>query len=245
MPLTFAHPAIVLPFPRNSKWFHFTALVLGSMAPDFEYFLRGEPHALIGHTFLGFFYFNLPLVVIVYFLYSRYVMDVLVQNLPLFLQDSYINQNKEKNLIGLFVFCYSALLGMLTHVVWDSFTHLNGYMVTKISLLSSQVTLFGYSFPAFKLLQHGGTLCGGMIIFLYLCYRGKLFHSSKPTSIAPKKKLFYWFLILFLTSLLVAGWSILFYVPITVYGTTVVRIIDSFFLSLLIVSIIFKKYINN
>lgn len=47
MPLTFAHPAAVLPFSRNSKYVNFLALVLGSMAPDFEYFLHGKPHGEI------------------------------------------------------------------------------------------------------------------------------------------------------------------------------------------------------
>lgn len=54
MPLTFAHPAAILPFSRQSKYIHFSALVLGSMAPDFEYFLRGRPVGEIGHSFTGF-----------------------------------------------------------------------------------------------------------------------------------------------------------------------------------------------
>ena len=41
MPFTFSHPAAVLPLrllPRH--WFSLTGLVIGSMVPDFEYFLR-------------------------------------------------------------------------------------------------------------------------------------------------------------------------------------------------------------
>ena len=33
MPLTFAHPAAILPFSRKSKYINFSAMVLGSMAP--------------------------------------------------------------------------------------------------------------------------------------------------------------------------------------------------------------------
>ena len=50
MPLTFAHPAAILPFSRKSKYINFSAMVFGSMAPDFEYFLRGQPMGGIGHT---------------------------------------------------------------------------------------------------------------------------------------------------------------------------------------------------
>lgn len=41
MSFTFSHPAIVSPlnyFPN--KWFSLTGLVIGSLTPDFEYFLR-------------------------------------------------------------------------------------------------------------------------------------------------------------------------------------------------------------
>lgn len=73
MPLTFAHPAAVLPFSRKSKYIHFPALVLGSMAPDFEYFLRGQPIGAIGHTFSGFLTYNLPLVIFFYLVYHFFV----------------------------------------------------------------------------------------------------------------------------------------------------------------------------
>ncbi|KFN01337.1 hypothetical protein DJ93_1011 [Bacillus clarus] len=63
MPFTFAHPAAVIPFcKKQSPYISVTALVLGSMAPDFEYFLHFRPYGSIGYTRLGFFYFNLPLV---------------------------------------------------------------------------------------------------------------------------------------------------------------------------------------
>ena len=69
MPLTFAHPAAILPLSRKSRYIHFSALVLGSMAPDFEYFLRGQPMGEIGHTLTGFIWFNLPLVALIYVIY--------------------------------------------------------------------------------------------------------------------------------------------------------------------------------
>lgn len=92
MPLTFAHPAAILPFSRKSKFIHFPALVLGSMAPDFEYFLRGQPAGEIGHTFAGFVWFNLPLVILTYFIYQLFVHETLFNHLPICLQDSNANR---------------------------------------------------------------------------------------------------------------------------------------------------------
>ncbi|AIK36171.1 hypothetical protein BG07_3819 [Bacillus pseudomycoides] len=51
MPFTFAHPAAVIPFCKKQRYVSVTALVLGSMVPDFEYFLHFRPYGVIGHTF--------------------------------------------------------------------------------------------------------------------------------------------------------------------------------------------------
>ena len=44
---------------------------------------------------------------------------------------------------------------MLTHVVWDSFTHINGYMVLKFpDLFTHSYNIYGFSIPMYKFLQH-------------------------------------------------------------------------------------------
>ncbi len=132
MPLTFAHPTAVLPFSRNSKYINFLALVLGSMSPDFEYFLRGKPSGEIGHTLFGFVVFNLPIVVIVYLIYKTYIYKTLFIHLLSIFQDTYSTKKSSTRSLRVLVFLYSALFGMLTHVVWDSFTHLDGFMVRNL-----------------------------------------------------------------------------------------------------------------
>ncbi|MDF2679050.1 MAG: hypothetical protein K0R47_240 [Brevibacillus sp.] len=70
MPFTFAHPAIVLPL-RESRSFHFPALIIGSMAPDFEYFFRMQAYSAYSHTILGVFYMDVPLVIGLWLLFAR------------------------------------------------------------------------------------------------------------------------------------------------------------------------------
>ena len=53
MPFTFSHPAIVLPFSK--KWFSLTALVTGSIIPDFEYFFKMKGHSDYGHNWMVYF----------------------------------------------------------------------------------------------------------------------------------------------------------------------------------------------
>jgi hypothetical protein len=90
MPFTFSHPAIVLPFaflPR--KWFSLTGLVIGSLIPDFEYFLRMRIKSNYSHTIDGLFWFDLPLGIILGYIFHYLVRDSLLNNLPIFLKSRF------------------------------------------------------------------------------------------------------------------------------------------------------------
>ncbi|MGE7023538.1 DUF4184 family protein [Solibacillus cecembensis] len=240
MPLTFAHPAAVLPFSRKSKYIHFPALVLGSMAPDFEYFLRGQPIGDIGHTFSGFLTYNLPLVAFFYLIFHFFIYQTLFNQMPAFLQDSTKSRLHANYAMRVIIFVYSALLGMLTHITWDSFTHQNGYMVQKFpTTLAHTFTIFHFDIPLYKFLQHGSTLVGLMLIIGYMYFRTYA-QKQKKTDIQMKQKLIFWFSLILLTLAIVVSWYIIDYISILSYGIVVVRIIDSFFISLFITSLFYQ-----
>ncbi|WP_399631877.1 DUF4184 family protein [Sporosarcina sp. SG10008] len=241
MPLTFAHPAAILPFSRKSKYINFSAMVFGSMAPDFECFLRGQPMGDIGHTFTGLVLFNLPLVTIVYVIYHIFVHQILFNHLPTILQDTYVKRVDSTIILKVVVFCYSALFGMLTHVVWDSFTHINGYMVLKFpALFTHSYNIYGFAIPLYKFLQHGSTLFGITMILVYMYYRALTQRKHKHITVYPKKKIIFWFSLFILTVLFVSLWCLIDPVSITSYGILVVRIIDSSLLSLFLISLLIK-----
>lgn len=241
MPLTFAHPAAILPFSRKSKYIHFSALVLGSMAPDFEYFLSGQPMGNIGHTFAGFIWFNLPLVILTYFIYHTFVHEILFNHLPICLQDPYTKRIDSNGIVKVLVFCYSALFGMVTHVVWDSFTHINGYMVLKFpAFFTYSTNIYGFSIPLYKFLQHGSTLLGLTIILVYIYVRALSQRNHNHTRVSPKRKLIFWSSLSLLAGLLVFLWYLTDNVSIMSYGIWVIRMIDSFLLSLLVSSLVIK-----
>lgn len=241
MPLTFAHPAVILPFSRKSRYINFSAMVLGSMAPDFEYFLRGQPMGEIGHTFTGFVFYNLPLVSLIYFIYHSFVHQILFNHLPLFLQDTYTNRLDSSNTLKVLVFSYSALFGMFTHVAWDSFTHINGYMVLKFpAIFTNTYNIYGFNIPLYKFLQHGSTLFGIISIIGYLYFRA-LSQRQRNFTVYTKHKLIFWSSLILLTMLFVLIWYLIDYVSIFSYGIIVVRIIDSSLISLLLISL-FLKY---
>ncbi len=238
MPLTFAHPAAILPFSRKSNYIYFFAMVLGSMAPDFEYFLRGQPLGEVGHTFTGFVFLNLPLVIIIYFLYHTFVHQTFENHLPVFLQDTFTNPLHGHKGWKVVVFCYSALFGMLTHVVWDSFTHINGFMVRNFPMFTQSYSLYGFDIPFYKFLQHGSTLLGITCIIVYMIYRALRYKKQNNSTIYAKEKLIFGSVLFLLTVVNVWLWYLLSYVSISNYGVMVVRIIDSFFVSLFTISLL-------
>jgi Domain of unknown function (DUF4184) len=60
VPFTFAHPAIIIPFKKWIKPLSLTGLVAGSIAPDFEFFLKMKASENIGHHWFGIFTFDVP-----------------------------------------------------------------------------------------------------------------------------------------------------------------------------------------
>ncbi|KAB8135697.1 DUF4184 family protein [Gracilibacillus oryzae] len=242
MSLTFAHPAAVLPFSRESKYVNFLAMVLGSMSPDFEYFLRGMPYGTIGHTFTGFLVLNLPVVVIVYFIYKIWIHQSLYDHLPTILREKPPEKARSSSLLNVIIFLYSALFGMLTHVAWDSFTHLDGLMVRNLSFLTYTVDLFDRTIPVFKLLQHGGTIAGILAILAYIYFRAAT--NTAEGGAKPRQKWIYWCLIAMLSTLFFSLWYLIDSLTFASFGIIVVRIIDSALISLLVVSIYFRRFVK-
>src|SRR5882672_9320620 len=87
MPFTFSHPALILPLTRGShKWVSVTGLVVGSMTPDFEYFIRMGMQGDIGHTLPGLFWLDVPLGLAASFLFHDVIRNRLYGNLPKFVR---------------------------------------------------------------------------------------------------------------------------------------------------------------
>ena len=169
MPFTFSHPAIILPLtylPR--KWFSLTGLVIGSLTPDFEYFLRMRIKSNYSHTIDGLFWFDLPLGLLLAFIFHNIVRDSLFNNLPPFLKSRFStfkqfdwNRHFKQNWI---VVTISIIIGAASHIFWDSFTHDHGYFVQTIPALQNSVDFLGRQIPILKILQHSSTLLGGLVI---------------------------------------------------------------------------------
>ena len=77
MPFTFSHPAILLPFVKRKK-ISITGLVIGSMAPDLEFFFRMRTQSEISHTFHGLLLIDVPLAIIITLLFHGLLKKTLL-----------------------------------------------------------------------------------------------------------------------------------------------------------------------
>jgi tryptophan-rich sensory protein len=171
MPFTFSHPAIVLPLrylPKRSV--SMTGLIIGSMAPDFEYFIRLKVESIYSHTWPGLFLFDLPLSLLLVIVYQILVKDALIEHLP---QDLYRRVSRFRGsykpislLFYFIIVVLSILFGASSHILWDGFTHPNGYFVKLIPAFSNSVKLAGHQLFVYKIIQHTSTILGAIVIVL-------------------------------------------------------------------------------
>ena len=186
MPFTAAHPAIVLPFIRL-KYVSATGLIIGSVSPDFEYFLKMSVDSEHSHTIPGIFYFDIPVTIALAFIFHLVVKRNLILNLPAGIQKRFHNlltsDFKEYFRKHFIVVIACAAFGAGSHVLWDSFTHNGAYFAKELSFIRNTfVPFLGTRYPMFFVLQHVSTVIGLSIIVLYIIYmKSAEIHPHKPS----------------------------------------------------------------
>ncbi|HEY9046289.1 MAG TPA: DUF4184 family protein [Ohtaekwangia sp.] len=199
MPFTPAHPAIVLPFLRTRK-LSATALVIGSMAPDFEYFFKLSVDSEHSHTLWGLLYFDLPVVFFLSLLFHLVVKQNLIRNLPYFFQQRFqdtLNFDLAAYIRSNYIwFILSALLGSASHLFWDAFTHASGFFARELPFYEGTVVPFdGVRYPLFYALQHISTVIGLTLVAACILLR-----KEQPVSIYSRPSVVYWLSLMLITA---------------------------------------------
>ena len=236
MPFTFSHVAVVLPFIKNNK-LSATALIAGSMSPDFEYFFRMKMQSEISHTFLGIFLIDFPLGFIVMFAFHQIIKKPLIENAPIFFQKR-LHVVKESNWIlyfknNIFIVFISFFLGAISHVLWDSMTHWNGFMVQYFSFFNATL----YSLPVYKLGQYGSSIIG-LIVILFFVYK-----LPEEYVKSTKINLNYWFCTLFFAVVLIAM-RFYFGSELNKIGNAIVSVISPIVIAVVLSGLLFRDKKN-
>ncbi len=220
-----------------------TALIIGSMAPDFEYFIRMRVKSIYSHSLIGLLWFDLPLTILLAFIFHNVVRNTFVRNLPNFLTSRLIAFNEfdwnsyfKRNFI---IVVISALIGAFSHIAWDSFTHEDGFAVEKITFLSSSVSVAGKDFPVFKLLQHGSTVIGALVIVWAILSLPK--QEPKVAAVQPGR---YWVIVVAIC-LVVLRANLKMGLDPSMFGHLVVVIISGTLIGLILTSAYFNLPSSN
>src|SRR4051812_22079461 len=169
MPFTFSHPAIILPLAKLSRhWLSLSGLVAGSVAPDFEYFFRMRMYSGISHKPEGLILFDLPTGIALTFIFHNLIRDSLFDNSPGIIKnrvDVFKDFNWNRYFAShWFAVVVSVLIGSVSHLFWDSFTHNYTFFVDRYEFLRKEVIIFGVHTFRYRVIQHVSTFVGGTII---------------------------------------------------------------------------------
>jgi hypothetical protein len=175
LPFTAAHPLAVVPL----VWWRRldpTCLVIGTMAPDFEYFARMKQASAISHTWLGLLVWNIPVTLLLAFAFHYLVKHPLILVAPRFLGRRLAGPARHPwpaawTLPVALTCVLSAAIGATTHLLWDGVTHSDGMIASRVHALRTVVDVpyFG-PLVLHRVLQHASTAIGCLALAV-ICTR--------------------------------------------------------------------------
>jgi hypothetical protein len=190
MPFTVAHVAAALPLRKlKLVW---SAIVVGTLAPDFPYVIGSVKYRALGHDFPGVVLFTLPASFFVLWFFHCAIKKPVAGLLPISMQQRLKDQREEFRFGGalrILAIAGCIILGIATHVLWDSFTHAYTWPWRHLVWLRSwfKFPILGWM-PAYGLLQYASTLLGlvALAAWILLWYRNTAPDIS--TASAPQVK---------------------------------------------------------
>ena len=175
MPFTISHAAVVLPFSRLlARWRLLSAVVIGSMVPDFGLFLPWRVPRFETHSATALLAFCVPVGVVTYWVFQYLVKTPLIELLPEGAYARWRRYSSPANLASLgqwFLASAGVLAGAVTHLVWDAFTHENARGIRMIPWLEEPVVDIGtHRLSGVRLLQDGSSLIGLVVVLGLVVY---------------------------------------------------------------------------
>ncbi|MEO8263458.1 MAG: DUF4184 family protein [Pseudolysinimonas sp.] len=163
MPFTPSHIAAALPLLRTPL--PVAPLVIGTMAPDVPYFLPLRIPRDLTHSLLGVPTVDLALTVVLVLLWYAVLRPPVVDLLPAVVRERMAPRGAagwrpagQRWLPAICLAVLAALVGILTHLAWDAFTHENSPLVRAVPLLHTELGPLQVS----SWLQHASTI-GGLV----------------------------------------------------------------------------------
>lgn len=168
MPFTLAHPAAVLPL-RAVRYLRTAPLMVGAIVPDLPDYLPNRVARLFPSTHLlaHSLTLDLPLglaLLAALVLLRRPLTALLWPRARTVCLRSLMPFDRVADWV---VAVPAIVLGVWTHLLWDSFTHNDGWMVHRVPALSEPVTLGPYSGTVCHALQYLSSVIGLSVLVLW------------------------------------------------------------------------------
>jgi hypothetical protein len=171
MPFTLAHPAAVLPL-RYLK-LRTVPLFIGAIAPDVPYYLPligiGRPMSRFDtHNIIGSYAIDLPLglAMLLCVVLLREPLTVLLPARARWLCRNALEPFRTRASAWLLA-PLAILIGSWSHLVWDSFTHGEGWGVRHFPALGRTITIGWYTGEIYHVLQYLSSALGLAIVALW------------------------------------------------------------------------------
>lgn len=218
MPFTLSHAGFLLPFKKKIKSHLLLGLMIGSMTPDFGYYIANFKMASFAHTSLGAVFAGLPVGILLYLIsifFFKYSISIIPAPHSPFLKSWAVYRQPVKVTIPIIL---SILVGAFLHNIVDSFTHKSGMAVSLLPFLQGKISLGGaIELNVYNLLQHLGSLTGVISIAIYYLYYLLKFCRKEELKLWQDGK--NWIIIFLLTSITCLI-SASFYIKIIIYHHT-------------------------
>ena len=159
MPFTISHAAAVLPLRKLRL--PLAAMMIGSMAPDFPYFLPGDLSRTDTHDLEGIFLACWPMGLAVWLLFVHLLERPSIELLPEPWRLRIPHSDSSFTFRSLALASLGIIVGALTHIAWDAFTHGDTPMIRLVPLLGERAfSIRGHTVHVYFILQVLSSLAG-------------------------------------------------------------------------------------
>lgn len=166
------------------------------MAPDFPYITGTETFRDWGHHFPGLLWFTIPATVAALWLFHNIIKRPIIELLPAGMQARLRTQAGDFPFLPASRFLAilgSILFGILTHLVWDAFTHAHSWAWDRFAFMRMWVGVPGlhHRLPLFSVLQYASSVIGMLALaaWIFLWYRRTPL-PDEPMSVSSRKSRF-------------------------------------------------------
>ncbi|PSL49915.1 uncharacterized protein DUF4184 [Chitinophaga niastensis] len=176
------------------------------MVPDFLYFTLLDPYFNAGHLWWGIFVYDIPLSLLLAFLYHNVVRQALIAYSPKWISgrlrlfgnfnwNTYFRQHY-------LVVISSVIIGVLSHLFLDAFTHGEGVFVELLPALQGDVTVLHHQMKMWYLMQYISSIVGlPLLLYFFL----KIPMTKKVSRMVTQQKAGFWLLVVVASIMILLG----------------------------------------